>query len=216
MIKEHYEIVRKAIGTDIQLCVVSKKRSIEEIRSYYDAGERIFGENHAQELLEKAGQLPEDIAWHFIGHLQRNKVRSILPFVSCIQSLDSYALADEIEKEAAKLNKTIPVLLEFHMAEMDEHKTGHDPSDALPFSKYCIEKKHLDVGGIMVMGPHTSDTKAIEDVFHKTYDLFKELQNIYTAEKIHTLSMGMSSDYKTAIACGTTMVRIGTYLFEED
>lgn len=216
MVKEHYETVRKAIGKDIQLCVVSKKRSIEEIRSYYDAGERIFGENHAQELLDKVPQLPQDTQWHFIGHLQRNKVRSILPFVSCIQSLDSYALADEIEKEAEKIDKTIPVLLEFHIADMDVNKTGHDPSDALPFAKYCMEKEHLDVCGIMVMGPHTSDTKEIEAVFHKAHDLYVQLQNIYSKEKIRTLSMGMSSDYKTAITCGTTMVRIGTYLFEED
>ncbi len=216
MVIRHYENVRKAIGEDTDLCVVSKKRSIEEIRSYYEAGERIFGENHAQELLEKVPQLPMDIQWHFIGHLQRNKVKSILPIISCIQSLDSYELADAIEKEAAKINKTIPVLLEFHMASTDTNKTGHDPSDALPFAKYCMDKPHLEVGGIMVMGPHTDDTKAIEAVFVQAHDLFVELQSIYSKETIHTLSMGMSSDYKTAIKCGTTMVRIGTYLFEED
>lgn len=216
MIIEHYKNVRKDIKENIELCIVSKKRSIAQIQSYYDAGERIFGENHAQELLSKAPQLPDDIRWHFIGHLQRNKVRSILPVISCIQSLDSYELADEIEKEAAKRNQIVNVLLEFHMAAADENKTGHDPADALPFAHYCVNLPHLDVSGIMVMGPHTDDPKAIKAVFQQAHALFLQLQEIYSPEKIHTLSMGMSSDYKTAITCGTTMVRIGTYLFEED
>lgn len=216
MITEHYKKVLDTIGNDTELCVVSKKRSNEEILSYYEAGERIFGENHAQELLAKAAVLPDDIQWQFIGHLQRNKVKSILPVVSCIQSLDSRELADEIEKQASRAGKAIDVLCEFHMAEQDENKTGHDPADALPFVEYCMSKPHLNVCGIMAMGPHTSDREEIRRVFSETHLLFQRLQEIYTPEVMHTLSMGMSSDFPIAVECGTTMVRIGTYLFEEE
>lgn len=214
MIESHYETVKKTIGS-ADLCVVSKKRSREEILSYYRAGERIFGENHETELLSKT-DLPQDIRWQFIGHLQTNKVKKILPYVDCIQSLDSEKLADEIEKQAARYNKTVKVLMEFHMAEQDTNKTGHDPADALPFAAYCMHKPHLDVAGIMVMGPRTDDSEAVRAVFTRAHDLFVRLQEIYGKEQIRTLSMGMSADYPIAIQCGATMVRIGTYLFEEE
>lgn len=216
MIKEHYEKVLQTAGSSIQLCVVSKRRSTEDILSYYDAGERIFAENHADELLRKAAVLPDDIEWHFIGHLQRNKVKSILPAVTCIQSLDSRRLADEIEKQAARLGRAVDVLCEFHMASQDANKSGHDPADALPFTDYCMSLPHLNVCGIMAMGPHTDSTDEIRKVFLQTEELFRRLQEIYTPEVIHTLSMGMSSDYPIAAACGSTMFRIGSYLFEED
>jgi pyridoxal phosphate enzyme (YggS family) len=215
MIQAHYEKVKKACGEQARLCVVSKKRSKEEIMSYYDAGERIFGENHAQELLGKI-DLPADIQWQFIGHLQRNKVKSIVPYVSCIQSLDSLELAKEIDKQCAKLNKTMDVLCEFHMADEDENKSGHDPADVDAFVKSCMQFAHLNVCGIMAMGPHTNDTERIRDVFMKTHALYVHLQSLYGASQIHTLSMGMSSDYEIALACGSNMVRVGTYLFKED
>lgn len=215
MIQAHYEKVKKACGEQARLCVVSKKRSKEEIMSYYDAGERIFGENHAQELLGKI-DLPADIQWQFIGHLQRNKVKSIVPYVSCIQSLDSLELAKEIDKQCAKLNKTMDVLCEFHMVDEDENKSGHDPADADAFVKSCMQFANLNVCGIMAMGPHTNDTERIRDVFMKTHALYVHLQSLYGASQIHTLSMGMSSDYEIALACGSNMVRVGTYLFKED
>lgn len=215
MIQAHYEKVNKACGERARLCVVSKKRSKQEIMSYYDAGERIFGENHAQELLGKI-DLPADIQWQFIGHLQRNKVKSIVPYVSCIQSLDSLELAKEIDKQCAKLNKKMDVLCEFHMADEDENKSGHDPADADAFVKSCMQFAHLNVCGIMAMGPHTNDTERIRDVFMKTHALYVHLQSLYGASQIHTLSMGMSSDYEIALACGSNMVRVGTYLFKED
>lgn len=215
MIQAHYEKVKKACGEQARLCVVSKKRSKEEIMSYYDAGERIFGENHAQELLGKI-DLPADIQWQFIGHLQRNKVKSIVPYVSCIQSLDSLELAKEIDKQCAKLNKKMDVLCEFHMADEDENKSGHDPADADAFVKSCMQFAHLNVCGIMAMGPHTNDTERIRDVFMKTHALYMHLQSLYGTSQIHTLSMGMSSDYEIALACGSNMVRVGTYLFKED
>ena len=213
MIDAHYKEVKKTLGNKVRLCVVSKNRTKEEIMSYYDAGERIFGENRAKELLNKI-DLPHDIAWHFIGHLQRNKVRAILPYVSCIESLDTTALADTIEKEAERIDKEIDVLCEFRMASEDTEKSGHDPRDAEHFVSYCLEKKHLNVKGIMVMGPHTDDQARITEVFRQARTLLDRLQHSHPG--LTELSMGMSHDYKQAVQCGSTMVRIGTYLFEEE
>lgn len=214
MIRNHYETVKKTIG-DIDLCVVTKKRSPEEIQSYYDAGERIFGENHAQELLGKVDHFPKDVKWQFIGHLQRNKVKEVLPYVDCIQSLDNLKLAAVIEKEAAKIHKKQNVLVEFHLAEEDTNKTGLPADQAIPFFDTVMKYEHVNVIGMMVMGPHTDDTKRIQDVFEKAHSLYENLQKRYGTEHMHVLSMGMSADYPIAARCGSTMVRVGTYLFEE-
>ena len=215
MIQKHYEEVKRVIDGNAGLCIVTKKRSLEEIMSYYDAGERIFGENHAQELKAKAAQLPSDIRWQFIGHLQRNKVKDIIRFVDCIQSLDSIALADAIEKEAAKAERTVSVLAEFHLASEDTSKTGLSADEAENFIEEVLKREHLKMCGIMVMGPHTDDEKRIAQVFAEARTLFENLQSRFGEDTIHTLSMGMSEDYKIAISCGSTLVRIGTYLFEE-
>jgi pyridoxal phosphate enzyme (YggS family) len=215
MIETHYRHVKEIIGTDVQLCVVSKKRSVEEIRSYYDAGERIFGENHAQELLSKVDTLPSDIRWQFIGHLQRNKVKDILPYTDCIQSLDNLRLADVIEKEAAKINKIQDVLVEFHLAQEDTNKTGLDPKDADAFLDALQTRKHIHLIGMMAMGPHTSNMERVRAVFTEAHSLYERLQKKYGEEHMHVLSLGMSADYPEAVACGSTMVRVGTYLFEE-
>lgn len=214
MIKEHYEKVKEVCGDQAELCVVTKKRSLEEILSYYDAGERIFGENHAQELKQKAMVLPKDIRWQFIGHLQRNKAKDVVPIASCIQSMDSIELAKAVSKECLKLNKEIDVLCEFHMADEDTNKTGHDPADAVPFIKAVAQMPGIHVKGIMVMGPHTDDTSRIEQVFTQAHQLYIQLQEIFGEDMISTLSMGMSEDYPIAVHCGSTMVRVGTYLFE--
>lgn len=213
MIREHYETVKKIIG-DIDLCVVTKKRSIEEIQSYYDAGERIFGENHAQELLSKVDHLPKDVRWQFIGHLQRNKVREVIPYTDCIQSLDNLKLAQVINKEAERINKIQHVLVEFHLAEEDTNKTGLSESDAIPFIDAVMKMTHIHIDGIMVMGPHTDNEERVAEVFHHGHDLFEILQKKYSKEYIHTFSAGMSADYPIAVKCGSTMVRIGTFLFK--
>lgn len=212
MLKEHYEKVKETIQ-DAQLCVVSKKRSEEEILSYYEEGERIFGENHALEFVEKAKDLPKDIKWQFIGHLQRNKVKMILPYVDRIQSLDNTELAKVIEKEAAKLNKKQKVLVEFHLAEEDTNKTGLPAEEADAFFEEVMQYEHLAIEGIMVMGPHTDDEEKIRQVFEEAHALFMRLKEKYP--QLHILSMGMSDDYPIAVQCGSTMVRVGTYLFEE-
>lgn len=206
----HYEKVKETIAGKAQLCVVSKYRSHEQIMHYYNLGQRIFAENHAQELLQKI-DLPQDIQWHFIGHLQKNKVRMVLPYLSCIQSLDSIELAKVLEKECIRLNRTIDVYAEFHLADEDRNKTGLHAEDADRFFEACLLYPHIHLCGIMVMGPHTEDTDRIKAVFDEAHDLYLHLQKKYGIE---VLSMGMSADYPLAIECGSNMVRIGTYLFE--
>lgn len=182
---------------------------------FYNAGERVFGENRAQDLVSRAAALPKDIEWQFIGHLQRNKVKEILPIVSRIQSLDNLALANVIEKEAAKAGLTVSVLAEFHLAEEDTNKTGLSADEAFSFVKEVMKLEHIRLEGMMVMGPHTDDEERIREVFTEAHDLFVSLRKEFGEEAFHVLSMGMSDDYRIAVECGSTMVRIGTYLFEE-
>lgn len=215
MIKMHYDKVKETIQDKASLCIVTKKRSIEEIRSYYDAGERIFGENHVQELIPKAQALPQDISWQFIGHLQRNKVKQVLPYISCLQSLDSIALAEELEKECKALQKTLDVLIELHLAAEDEAKTGVSLGDYPALLEYVKSTDHLRLCGLMAMGPHTDDTERIAAVFRQAKELFDQ-EKAMKSEAFQILSMGMSADYPVAVACGSTMVRVGTYLFTED
>ena len=210
----HYRTVREVCGDHTDLCIVTKHRSAAEILSYYDAGERNFGENRINELKEKAAVLPGDIRWHYIGHLQKNKVRDVVKLAAMIQSVDSPELARLIEKECAKQDKTIQILAEFHMAEEDTNKTGMDPAEAESFFTECLQMPHVDLCGIMVMGPHTEDRERITEVFRAAHDLFVRLQEQFGSRRIRILSMGMSDDYTIAVGCGSTMVRIGTYLFE--
>ena len=210
---EHYEEVKERLKGRAVLCAVSKMHTAEEIRTAYDRGQRIFGENKANELAAKAEALPKDIEWHFIGHLQRNKVKTVLPHVSCIQSLDSERLAQEIEKEAAKLDKTVSCLLEFHLALEDENKTGLPEEDALEILKAC-RLPHLRIEGIMAMGPHTEDEAEIRAVFERARALFERLRQ--EDPNIRILSMGMSDDYPIAVSCGANLVRIGSYLFHNE
>jgi len=209
-----YSAVLKEIEGRASLCAVSKRHSPREIMRAYELGQRIFGENKAQELLAKADVLPSDIQWHFIGHLQRNKVKQILPYVSCIQSLDSLRLAETVEKEASALGRTVSCLLEFHLASQDPHKTGLLPEEADAMMQACQNLPHLSIDGIMAMGPHTDDEDAIRAVFRQGRGLYDRLRAEYPS--IHILSMGMSDDYLLALEAGSNMVRIGSKLFQED
>ena len=209
-----YNAVRKELEGRAVLCAVSKHHTPEEIMRAYDLGQRVFGENKAQELIRKAQVLPDDIKWHFIGHLQRNKVRQILPYVSCIQSLDSLRLAETIEKEAALCGRIVSCLLEFHLAENDINKTGLMTEDAGPMMEACSAMPHIRIDGIMAMGPHTEDPEAVRAVFRRGYELFSALRKDYSSLSI--LSMGMSDDYPLALEAGANMVRIGSKLFQED
>ncbi len=209
--EEVYQEVLHELNGRARLCAVSKMHSAEEIQHAYDLGQRIFGENKANELCMKAEALPKDIEWHFIGHLQRNKVRQILPCVSCIQSLDSVRLAREIEKEAAKLNRTVDCMLEFHLASSDTNKTGLLPEEADMMLEECAKLPHVRLVGMMTMGPHTEEEKEIRRVFAEGHNLFTKLSQ--QNSDIRILSMGMSDDYLLALDAGSNMVRIGSKLF---
>ena len=209
----HYYEIKETLGSNTSLCIVTKHHSKEDILSYYHLGERIFAENRAQELIKKQ-DLPSDIEWHFIGHLQKNKVRQVLPFLSCIQSLDSYELATLLDKECKRINKHIPVYAQFHLATEDTNKYGLSKKEAFSFFSNCEKLTNIEVCGMMVMGPHTDNTKRIQEVFEEAQSLFHSLQKEFP--KLKVLSMGMSDDYEIALQCGSTMVRIGSYLFEGD
>ena len=198
--------------SDVTLIAVSKTKPIEMLQTVYDLGPRDFGENKVQEMCEKMEVLPKDIRWHMIGHLQRNKVKQVLPYVDMIQSLDSLPLAKEIEKQAGKLEKTIPVLVEVNISQ-EENKTGLLKEDVLSFIETCKKDfPHIDIQGLMCVGPNTDDQKRIEDCFEQVHQLFLQAQDLY-GDSIRWLSMGMSADWKLAVAHGSNMVRIGSDIF---
>lgn len=212
---KNYEKLKEDTGNTVKRLVVSKKRSREDIEEYYKLGERAFGENRSDELLTKI-DLHDDIEWHFIGHLQRNKIKDVIPHIQVLESLDSFELAEEIEKYCQKKDSSIRALVEIHLAENDFRKTGFKKEDVFPFFKTLEKYPHIYVEGIMVMGPHVEDTNEIRSIFHEAYTIFQKLQKLYGKDKIKILSMGMSNDYKIAIEEGSTEVRIGTYLFKKE
>lgn len=201
-----------------QLVAVSKTKSEEEIMVLYRQGQRHFGENRVQELVAKQEKLPADIQWHLIGHLQRNKVKDIVSFVHLIQSVDSFRLLREIEKQAGRAGRTIDCLLQFKIAEEDT-KYGFDlPTvrDMLASSEFR-DLTHVRLRGVMGMATFTDDQEQVRREFRQLKSIFEELKRRYFAAQDHfrELSMGMSGDYQLALAEGSTMVRIGTLLFGE-
>ena len=198
--------------SEVTLIAVSKTKPISILQEIYNEGIRCFGENKVQELTEKYEQLPSDIKWHMIGHLQRNKVTDVVPLVDMIQSLDSLRLAEEIEKQCAKIEKVMPVLVEVNIAR-EANKTGILLEECLSFVKQCMSFPHLDVQGLMCVGPMNGTTADIEACFEKMQVLYHTLQNEYGAERIRYLSMGMSQDYALALKHGSNMIRLGTIIF---
>ena len=204
-IKEQIRNVRAHIPTNVTLVCVSKFQPVEAIREAYETGERHFGESRVQELKQKVSQLPKDIHWHFIGHLQTNKVRDLLKLrPALIQSVDSERLLRAINDEAERLGIVQDVLLEVHVAK-EETKTGFSPEEIGNF-----QYSHVNVRGLMAMATNTDDTKEIERCFTEAADLKSK---IFGDDAI--LSMGMSDDYQIAIQCGSNMVRIGSTIFGE-
>ena len=201
--------VQKDIENKATLVAVSKTRTKEEIEEAYNCGCRIFGENRVQELKDKYDSRYE---WHLIGHLQRNKVKDVVPLVSMIESLDSLRLAQEIEKECSKINKIMPVLVEVNISR-EENKTGIYFEECLSFVKNCMKFEHLDIQGLMCVGPLTDDEEHIHECFEKMRVLFQRLQTEYGKDKIKYLSMGMSQDYPIALEHGSNLVRIGSLIF---
>ncbi len=202
--------IRSELPPHVTLVAVSKTRTKAEVDEAYAAGCTVFGENKVQEI---AAKYDERYHWHMIGHLQRNKVKQVLPLVDMIESLDNLPLAKEIEKQAAKIDKVIPVLVEINIS-MEPNKTGIPAGDCLSFVKTCREKfPHIDIQGLMCVGPNTDDQAAIEECFEQVHQLYLQLQEEYGSEQIRWLSMGMSADWKLALAHGSNMVRIGSSIF---
>lgn len=200
----------------VKLIAVSKTKSIEEITEAYQAGQRDFGENQVQELLEKEAQLPKDINWHLIGHLQTNKVKSIAPFISMIHSVDSLKLLQEINKQALKNNRVIDCLLQIYIADEDtKFGLGFDEVIELLRSEEFAELKNVRIVGLMGIATNTENPKLISEEFYELKTLFKGIKQTYFRkdDSFKELSMGMSSDYKIAIEQGSTMVRLGSTIF---
>ncbi len=215
MIKENLEKIKQQLPAKVQLVVVSKLRSLKQLQEVYDEGCREFAENRVQELILKHEQLPKDIHWHLIGHLQTNKVKYIAPFVSLIHSVDSFELAEEINKHAFKNNRIIPILLQFHIAQEDS-KFGLNPNEAIAVCDKIGALSNVAVQGIMGMATFTEDESTIRKEFKQLKSLFDSLKKKCFSDKqtFNTLSMGMSSDYAIAVLEGSNLVRIGSLVFE--
>lgn len=210
--KEAYKNLQAELSSKkITLVAVSKTKPVEEIKELYDLGQRDFGENYVQELVEKEQQLPKDIRWHFIGHLQTNKVKSIIPFVQLIQSVDSFKLLKEINKQAVKVERVVNCLLEVHIAE-EESKFGFDEQELQELNE-LHELKNVRIVGLMGMASLTHDIGKIKEEFKKLRGIFNGLTT--HDSRLTTLSMGMTADYTIAVEEGSTMVRIGSMLFGE-
>lgn len=197
----------------VSLVAVSKFHPVEALKEAYDAGQRIFGESRVQELLVKHEALPKDIEWQMIGHLQTNKVRQIVPFISLVQSVDSVRLAECINREAERIGRVVDILLEIHVAQ-EESKTGWKYDELITFlqSEEFKSLKNIRVRGVMGMATNTDDEQVVRADFEQLANHFNHLKPLF-GEEFDTLSMGMSDDYELAIDCGSTMVRIGSSIF---
>lgn len=210
-IQENYHKIKAQIPANVELVAVSKFHPIEKIKEVYDCGQKVFGENKVQELLTKVNELPADIQWHLIGHLQTNKVKYIAPFIDTIQSVDSEKLLLEINKEAVKNNRKIKVLLQVKIAE-EETKYGLEIAEAKEIFSNYLENQYpnIEILGLMGMATFTVNKNQVKSEFLVLKSLFDELS---TFKKLETLSMGMSDDFALAIECGSTSVRIGSAIF---
>ncbi len=217
-IAHHIEQINQTLSPGVRLVAVSKYHPVETLMKAYDAGQRIFGESRVQEMVAKYEVLPKDIEWHFIGHLQTNKVKYIAPFVSLIHSVDSEKLFAVIESEAAKCNRVVDCLLEVHVAQEDS-KYGFSPDACREWLKAnsLVRYPHVRVRGLMAMASYTDDLQQVEQEFAQMKQLFDEVKFSGSVD-VHTfdqLSMGMSHDYRLAMQYGSTLVRIGTSIFGE-
>jgi PLP dependent protein len=218
MIAENLHQVLKHIPPHVKLVAVSKTKTQEEIMEVYRAGVKDFGENKVQELGPKNEALPKDIRWHFIGHLQTNKVKFIAPFVYCIHSVDSLKLLREIDKEALKNNRVINCLLQVYIAK-EETKFGFSPEELNEMlENEALKLLHnVIISGVMGMATYSSDEALVKSEFRELANIFNNLKSKYFPANpdFREISMGMSSDYEWAIACGSTMVRVGSSIFGE-
>ena len=216
MIQENLNIVRATVPSNVTLIAVSKTKPVADLQEAYDAGQRIFGENKALEMRDKYQELPKDIQWHFIGHLQTNKIKYITPFVTLIHAIDSLSLLEAVNKEAAKNNRVIDCLLQFHIAQ-EETKFGLDMEEAksLLESESFKNLKNINICGVMGMATFTDDVVQVRNEFKNLKNIFEALKENYFKENdsFKEISMGMSDDYPIAIEEGATMVRVGSKIF---
>lgn len=200
---------------DVKLIAVSKTKPVSMLQEVYNEGIRYFGENKVQELTDKTEQLPEDIKWHMIGHLQRNKVKYIVDKVAMIHSVDSLRLAETIEQEAAKKNVVVNILLEVNVAE-EETKFGLKVDEVIPLLEQISGFSHIKICGLMTIAPYVDDPEKNRDIFARLRQLSVDInQKNIDNVSVRELSMGMTNDYEVAIEEGATMVRVGTGIFGE-
>lgn len=218
MICENLSALRQELPEGVTLVAVSKTKPVSQIREAYDCGQRIFGENKAQEMSEKQAQLPDDIEWHMIGHLQSNKVKYIAPYVAMIHGVDSMKLLEEINKQAKNHGRVISCLLQFHIAQ-EETKFGLTLDEAchLLDSPEFLELQNVTIAGVMGMASFTDDEEQVRDEFRTLENYFILLRSNYFRlnDNFCHVSMGMSGDYALAVEEGSTMVRIGSAIFGE-
>ena len=216
-ISAYQSIQATLVDQHVTLIAVSKTKPKEDLMELYTLGHRAFGENYVQELVDKEAALPKDIQWHFIGHLQSNKVKYIAPFVCMIHGVDSEKLLQEINKQAMKQNSIIDCLLQIYIAE-EESKFGLDEKEVNEILEYVQndnnEMNHIRIVGLMGMATFTNNPAQVEKEFSRLKTIFNSYSNLNTKNcQLNTLSMGMSGDYQLAIKCGSSMVRIGSSIF---
>jgi hypothetical protein len=214
-IAENLLSIKNNLPEQVTLVAVSKTKPIPDLMEAYDAGQRIFGENKIQEMEEKWEQMPKDIQWHMIGHVQTNKVKFMAPFVSLIHGVDSFKLLKEINKQAVKSDRVIDCLLQMHIAE-EETKFGLDQEElnSIVASNEFQEMKNIRITGLMGMATFTDNQEQVKKEFSQLKSIFAQLQTQPTDNcQLQILSMGMSGDYKLAIEIGSTMIRIGSSIF---
>ncbi|MEO5997315.1 MAG: YggS family pyridoxal phosphate-dependent enzyme [Chitinophagaceae bacterium] len=215
---EKYREIKKELGEDVKLIAVSKLRTVEEIKLLYYLGQRDFAENYVQELIAKQMELPNDIRWHFIGHLQTNKVKYLAPFIYLIHGVDSFKLLEEINKQAGLQDRTINCLFQIHIAQ-EETKFGLSDTElknmitSLPKLKLINQLSNVKLCGLMGMASFTEDANLVRKEFKYLKCLFDDTRDEIKLPTFKTLSMGMSADYKIAVEEGSSMVRIGSLLF---
>ena len=218
MIEKELKEIWKELPEGCRLVAISKYHPVEAIQEAYDAGQRVFGENHVQELVEKQAALPQDIEWHMTGHLQTNKVKYIAPFISLIHAVDTPKLLKEIDKQGKKVGRTINCLLELHIAE-EETKWGFSEETLVQMLEEGEWKNYQNVRicGLMMMASFTDDTEQIRSEFRLAKQIFDRVKTRFFADdsQFCELSMGMSHDYPIAIEEGSTMIRVGTKIFGE-
>jgi pyridoxal phosphate enzyme (YggS family) len=217
-IVSNISLLKTQIPSSVKLIAVSKTKPVGDILTAYNCGQRYFGENRVQELLNKVDLLPGDIEWHLIGHLQSNKVKFIVPFISMIQSVDSFKLLKTINSEASKINRVVDCLLQIQIAS-EETKFGFSLEELFEMaeSKEFTDMNHVRICGVMGMATFTSDTGQVGKEFRYLADCFNSLKNGYFTGNNHfkEISMGMSGDYKIALKEGSTIIRIGSIIFGE-